>query len=948
MMRRKNISILFSLFAAVAVSAAQNPERKDTLSLEVWGKARTYDKTTGKTVSVGRPELERHAIGDVRNRLTGMLPGVDVTEISGGVYEAASGNFTSYDAGGSSNAFRVNGFNSLRLFVDDIPIPFNQILLEPNQIESVTVLSDVLDKSRLGPMASYGGLVFKTRRGEYNTPLRISVNVESGVNFIDRLPGWASGVDYAQLNNQLRTDAGLAPLYSEEAIAQFGQYNENDLLFPAVNYRNKMIKNAFSTTSFGFDASAGSQSIKYHIALNGLNYGDILNAEKVDYNKLNLTGNVTFKIGRYIETSAGIMGLLSFRRRPNINWYDYRSVPEVAYPLVLGTVAYSADTDADIASMVGSTIYGVSKTFTDNYYAKLVEGGRRTLRNRSGVFYSNINVDLGWLLPGLKSKTNILTSSFLSTLIGKSNDYIAQYWDNMSGEVKEVSTHKGTKQTARSEFSNTTSAILSLYERLYYTWEGKGHSIDAGLTYYQSSTSQTGASNPQKLQYFEADGSWSYKGRYNVELSAQYAGSHRYTKKARWGFFPTVGVSWIASNEDFLKNNRVLTNLKLYAQGGDIGQVDDLFSSPNLYHANYLNSSSITYGPADKSGPRWFGNNSMTSTITTMDRLANPDLTWQRLTQFNVGADLELLKCVTLRADWFWWNRYGNVADILANTPAVFGLTATIYDNYQSVVTNGFNFSAGFQKTWGDFSLNVLASATTYTQVYNKLVSDNYLYEYQKLTGSSTYAIRGFECLGKYTSQEEIDLFPSYVDKSSLRVGDLKYKDQNGDDVIDANDRVVIGSSNPKLRYMVNLSMKWKNLDFMIVGTGRTGADVNLAESSYFTGNTGMSNQSQFVIDQLGNELPRLNYYGVPNNEAYSTWWLRKVNWFKVQAVDLGYTLPLRLGNKLGLQSIRLDLRGSNLLTMTNLKYVDPEDFSAGLSRRPFFREVTFGVKLYF
>ena len=945
---RKYICILFSLFAVVTVSYGQDPERKDTLATQIWGQARPYDRTTGKIISVGRPQLERHALGDVRNRLTGMLPGVDVTEFSGGIYEAASGNFTSYNAGGSTNGFRVDGFNSMRVFVDDIPIPFNQILLEPNQIESVTVLSDVLDKSRLGPMASYGCLVFRTRKGEYNTPLRISVTAETGVNFIDRLPQWASGADYAQLNNQIREEAGLSPLYSEEAISQFRLYNENDLRYPAVNYRKKMIKDAFSATSFGIDASAGSKSIKFHLALNGLNYGDIINAGKCDYNKLNVTGNVTFKIGRYIETSAGIMALLSFRRRPNINWYDYRSVPEIAYPLIVGKVAYSNDTEADIATMVGSTIYGVSKTFPDNYYAKLMDGGRRTVRNRSGIFYSNIDVDFGWLLPGLKSRTNILASSFLCTIIGKSDDYIAQYWDNMRGEVLELSNHKGTKQTSRSVSSNTTSAILSLYERLYYTWARKGHNIDAGITYYQSSTSQTGSSYPQKIQFFEADAAWSYNGRYNVEFTAQYAGSHRYKKKARWGFFPTGGVSWVATNEKFLKGNPVLTNLKLHAQVGDIGQVDDLFSSPNLFHANYVNSSGITYGPAENAGPRWFGNNSMTSTVTTMDRLANPDLTWSRMTQYNVGLDMEFLKCVTLSADWFLWNRYGNIADVLANTPYVFGLSATIYDNYESVLTNGFNFSAGFWKTWGDFSLDILAAATTDTQIYNKLVSDEYLYDYQKLTGSSTSAIRGFECLGKYASEEEIELSPSYVDKASLKVGDLKYKDQNNDGIIDANDRVVIGSTNPKLRYMINLSMKWRNLDFMVVGTGRAGADINLAEMSYFTGNTGMANQSQFVIDQLGKELPRLDYYGVPNNEVNSTWWLRKCNWFKLQAVDIGYTIPLRPGNKMGLQDIRLDLKGSNLLTITKIKYVDPEDLSAGLSRRPFFTELTFGVKLNF
>ena len=945
-MRIFNIIPAF-LLVAQGLSYAQTAGQKDSLVTLPYGVVKSYDNTTGKAISISGDELRKLPSGDLRNRLNGMVPGLNIKEYGGGIFRAATGGFTDYDAAGTSNTLTLNGFTSMKVLVDDIPIPFNQLLLEPNQIKSVTVLSDALDKTKAGPMGASGALSIRTARGEYNTPLKITVDAGTGVNFIDLLPEWASGTEYARLNNISREAAGLDPLYSDEAIAAFGKYNSGDLRYPAVNYREKMLNDAFMSTTFGLSATAGSNNIKYHLALNGLNTGDLINAEKTDYNRLNITSNITTRVNSYIEASVGFMGLLSFRRQPNISWYNYRSVPEIAYPLILGKVGTTGATDEDISTMTGQTIYGVSKVFTANYYAKLLEGGRQTVRNRSGMFYANVDVDFAWLLKGLKSKTSVLTSSFLSTTVGKSNDYIAYYWDVDLG-VQEISTHKGVKETSRSKSDDATSATLSFHERLYYDWNGNGHDIDAGVTYYQSNSAQTGDSYYQRLQYLEGDASWSYSGRYNLEVAAQYAGSSRFKKGARWGFFPSAGVSWIVSNEEFLRGNRTLTRLKLHAQAADMPSAS-LFGSPYLYQAVYtLSSSSVDYGPARNAGLQWFGSNSYTAKTTTLSRFANPELTWQRIGQLGGGIDIGLFGSLTLSADIFRWQTHDFIADVLSNTPEVYGITATVYDNYESDVSQGVNFAVGYNNRWGDFRIDTWASASTWNRKYNVRLYDNYLYDYQKLTGTSTTAIRGFECIGRYASAEEIANLPSYVDKASLQVGDLKYRDQNDDGVIDSNDRIVIGDTTPKICYNLNISLEYKDFDVRIVGTGRAGEDFDLTYSTYFTGATGMDNQSKFVLNELGKDIPRINYYGTTNNNPTSTFWLRKRNWFKIKALTAGYTLRFKQGNHLGAESLRLEFKCSNLLTITNLKYIDPEDSSAGLSRYPYFKTVSLGAMLSF
>jgi len=939
---KKYSIILFVLLAFPAVALAQHVGQKDSL----------YEKTTGKLLTIYRADLQKSGIGDLRNRLTGMIPGLEVTENGGGVLRAASASASvNYNSSAGGNTLWLNGESSgIKILIDGVPIPFNQLMLEPNQIESITVLSDVADKSKAGPLASYGALLIQTRKGEYNTPFSMTVDAQTGIQFIDRLPEWVNGADYARLNNMARESAGMTPLYSDEAITAFlstsvpAADKENNIRFPMVDYKSKMLNKAFSASTFGFDASAGSQNIKYHVALNGMNYGDLIKGEKNDYNKINLSANLTAKIGRYIEMSAGFMGLLSFRRKANIDWNDYRAVPEVAYPLVLGTVG--EDAESDVASMVSQTIYGVSKTYGNNYYAKLLEGGRQNTRNRSGFFNAGIDVDFSWLLKGLKSKTYLMTSSMVSNTVGKSNDYIAYYWDQYFG-VLELSSHKGFKETSRSNSTPASSQMLTMYEKLFYDWAGNGHDAHAGATYYQSSASMYGNSLAQKIQYLQAEASWSYMGRYNVEASAQYTGSSRFGKGKRWGFFPSVGVSWFATNEEFLKDNATLTNLKVHGQFGEI-PYGSLFGTHFLNESLYNLTSGMGYGPAANAGDQWFGSISHTSKYTTIARLSNDNLTWERLRQANIGVDVEFLDRIRVSADWYSRRHYDIIKDVFSATPSVFGISASIYDNYEATCGSGFNLAVGYTDSWEDFRFSAWASASLYDEKYDVLVEDNYLYDYQKQTGTSIASIRGLECIGKYTSQEEIDSEPAYQDKSYLMVGDLKYKDQNNDGKIDANDRIIIGHSNPLLRTSLNLAFAWKNLDLTVVGTGRFGQDINLAYSSYFTGMQGNNNYSRFMLDELGGAFPRIDYNGVPNNEVGSSFWLRRASWFKLQTLNIGYTLPVGKAKEYGLKSIRLDLCGNNMLTATNIKYIDPEDVDAGLSAYPLLRSFTFGVKFNF
>jgi hypothetical protein len=310
---------------------------------------------------------------------------------------------------------------------------------------------------------------------------------------------------------------------------------------------------------------------------------------------------------------------------------------------------------------------------------------------------------------------------------------------------------------------------------------------------------------------------------------------------------------------------------------------------------------------------------------------------------WQVGLDFDFCKDFTFSATVYGQKTIGEIVNANSSVPRVFGIPdATIYANVASNKRLGYELSLGWRYSFGDFTLFAAANAAHWNTVYNKVLNDDYLYEYQKKTGTSTSDIWGLECIGKYQTQEQVETIPSY---STVTIGDLMYKDQNNDGKIDSNDEKVIGNTQPALRYSVRLGFEYKGLALEIVGMGRTGYDY-MCNSAYFWNGWGDGNYSAFVRDNLGGAYPNISYVKSGNNFVNSTFWMRDVSWFKLQNVNLSYDIPLK--NKKVLKGLSVKLEGQNLATLTNLEYVDPESPASGVSKLPLFRVFTAGVKFKF
>ena len=277
--------------------------------------------------------------------------------------------------------------------------------------------------------------------------------------------------------------------------------------------------------------------------------------------------------------------------------------------------------------------------------------------------------------------------------------------------------------------------------------------------------------------------------------------------------------------------------------------------------------------------------------------------------------------------------------------PALYGMDdINTYENYNRIRYQGWEAALYWSDRIGEVHYTIGGSLTTTKGKYLRY-NENVVYDYQRVTGTMTGAYRGYVCLGKFTSREEIETSPRQLFDDNVEVGDLKYADLNGDNLIDSNDTRVIGNTSPKVDYSLSINVRYRNFDFTIVGTGRAGY-VTAMTNRYFWNGWSTGSISNFVRDNIGGDYPRLTYIKATNNFQSSDFWLRDGGFFKIQNIELGYNVRFR--SQSAVKGLRIFLRGANLCTISGIKDVDPENINAGVSTYPLYRTFTAGFKFTF
>jgi hypothetical protein len=415
--------------------------------------------------------------------------------------------------------------------------------------------------------------------------------------------------------------------------------------------------------------------------------------------------------------------------------------------------------------------------------------------------------------------------------------------------------------------------------------------------------------------------------------------------KERYKLFPSIGASWIISDEGFMSNLKFINFLKLRAEAGILGY--DNFMSPFYYRDNWTATTTTQFGPYSTN--RWFGSTNQTTVYDAYpNRVGNPNLTWEKRKEFSIGIDgLMLNQKLSFEVNYYNNIRDGIIAQVSNTLPYIAGISNTLpYENLNKIKYYGLEAGIQYTGKAGDFRYSIGGNATLPNTKYLTYAEPDYRFAYQHLTGKPIDSYFGQTCLGKFASDAEALVIPQIYD-AVLKTGDLKYRDMNGDSIIDDNDMHSIGHTSPRLYYAINVNLKYKNFELAILGTGAAFFDIPQTNSYYWNG-WGDNNYSNFVANNIGGAYPRLTYYKVNNNFVASDFWLTKGGYFKIQNIELAYNVPADKLTIIHSRGLRVFVRGANLLTITKVKDIDPESPNSGITCYPLYRTFTGGIKLTF
>lgn len=911
--------------------------------------------STGSDAVITGESLENYQGTNLRNAFTGLATGLEVREMNGTPGVDVSEQF---------NTEKINVLlrgRSPIVMVDGMPTDLTEMPLDPSEVESATIIKDVVSKNMFGATGADGIISIKTKHGKTNERV-INVNFEKGVNIYDRMPTWVNGTDYLKMNNLARSNSGMTPKYDSLTIAKYGASDGYNMYTPNNNFRDMMFKNSAEYTRANVSSSGGNDYLRYFSYLGYTSEGDIFKiGDPANYSRIVARANLDIKVNDYLKIILGAYGSISLRNTPNYGagteytpflaaYSDANTTPAIAFPIY-----------ANNSPLLDKPWYGVSTNFPRNPIGGLVGKGFLNDQGRSGASNLTFDYNMSHLIKGLSSETYIGFNIINKVRHGKAKDYIAYTVTPGLTPVNAnpvlypagrdtlilTKTHDGLDVGDLSKKTDYYFQRFGLSESLKHNVTLGKFNLQNSLTYYLSQVIREGYEDTQRQLNLIWSGILNYNDKYTFEATVNRAGTYSFLEKNRYINCPTFGASWIISEEDFMKSVPVVNYLKLRAQAGMMGY--DNYAAPFYYQDNYSsNNTGQSFGPLTTAGT-WLGSTTESGVYrTTQTRAGNPDLGWEKRKEFTVGLDALLFsEKLSLELNYYNMLRDGIITDVTNALPAVNGLPVNPRINYNSTRYFGFEVAANYKNNIGKLQYSIGGNATIQNSKVEKIDQPNYLNSYQSKVGLPEDAIFGLNYIGKFQSDAEALAVPQRYD-AVLHTGDLKYADLNKNGEVDDNDKSMIGHSAPRLYYALNLGLRYKNFELTAIGTGRAFYDIAIT-NEYFWNGWGDGNYSTFVRDNLNTgNYPRLTYNKVNNNFVTSNYWLRRGDYFKIQNVVLAYNVPEKLSKSVGVRAAKIFVKGTNLATFSQIKDVDPESISSGVSAYPLFMNLTAGFKLTF
>ena len=890
----------------------------------LYGSSLRPDLTAASTQTVYNATLLRLPVTSFMTALAGQAAGLQITQFSG--------------QPGNDLAFASLIGASPTIVIDGIVRPIYNFDLE--EIESVTVLKDALSTAMLGVRNSSGGVLnVTTRRGTPGQP-RISFTVQSAIQQPIKLPTPLDAYNYATLYNEAQINdnatnpvTGFQPRFSADDLQKY-QDGSDPIGHPNVNWLDQVLKKSSKLDRYTFSATGGNAYAKYFVSLEHLSQSGLLKTSDInkyntsnDYKAYIVRSNVDLQLSRKLTGGIGLLGRILTSNDTGANYGTglpsiltaLYNTPALAYPV------YNTD---------GS--YGGTPQFQNNIWAQTVGSGYRQLYTRDVVADFYLRRTLDEVLPGLYVRALASYNASLSETVYRDKTF-AVFQQSTGANGQPVYTRYGANSDQQNNslinFQNNTTYLEA---DLGYSRQLGAHGLDAVLLVSRQSLIQ-GSDLPYTVQGFSGRASYNYQGKYVAEFAFGRNGSNRYntSNQYKYGFFPAGGLAWNISREAFMQNTQGwLNSLKLYGSYGLTGN-----DVPGYF--NYIQ----TY---DNTSQPYIGTGGGTVFSNSEQTLAATNRTWEKARKLSLGLQGAVLNDhLGITVEYYNSLYY----DLLQQRGRSTGLIGQLYPD-ENIGRNrqyGVTTQLTYQQNVGQLSL--LAALNVGVQ-YSKVVYQDEVYRpypWMQRTGQPVGQLFGYVADGLFQSQAEVNGAPTLVGYTP-QPGDIRYKDLNGDGVINQFDIAPIGRSNPSIPFGATLGARWKGLDLTVLLQGSLSRVIYLqGASEYAFQNNGLGGAFSQHLDRWtpsnpGASYPRLSLGNNLNNYApTSSYWLRDDSYMRVKNVELGYTLPLGWSQRVRLQGVRFFTNATNFLTFSQFDRVDPEVFNAAYPQQ---RLLNFGVNL--
>lgn len=878
-----------------------------------FGLQQTNAESTGAVSTVYAENIDKSSAFSIGNSLYGNVLGLTTMQSTGVVWEQMPSMYI-------RGLKTLNGNNGILLVVDGLERDNNWQALKyitPEEVESVSVLRDAAALALYGYRGVNGVVNIVTKRGKYDTR-EINFSYDHAFNYMTRKPELADAYTYASALNEALTNDGKQVRYSQNELNAF-KNGTSPYLYPNVNWWEEVFRDRGASDIATLSFRGGSTKMRYYTMMNlQNNRGFIKNFDtnadystQEKYSKANFRTNLDIDLSPKTKMQANIMGILNEFSRPGMGSDNLISklyqLPSAAFPI-----------------RTESGLWGGNTTWGENWNPVALTEGRAYSKGHTRGLYADMSLrqDLSSLTKGLGASVRI------------GYDNLASYWENHTkgykyGMASVASWENGLpiageeitggKDTEMSGDSKLDWQYRAFNFQMNVDWQRQFgvHSLYSMLLYTYKYDNAKGINNT----FYRQNAGWythyGFKNRYFADFTLMASASNLLAPDHRWNVSPTVGLAWLISNEKFMQSQNVVDFLKLRASFG-------MLNTDNIPGNGYWNET-VGGGNGYPINNNFGGDGGWHE-----GRLASVNGTTEKAYKYNAGVDATLFKGLTLTVDGFYERRSDIWVSSDGQNSAVLGASGS-YVNAGIVDSWGTEIGANYYKKMGNVELNLGGTFTYNRSKIIEMLEEPAAYDYTRSTGNPVGQIFGLQAIGYFVDQADIDnSLPQQF--GPVKAGILKYKDMNGDKVINSDDRVAMGynSTCPEIYYSFSLGLEWKGLGFsaQFQGVGNYTAILSGTYYRPLVDNTTISNyvyRNRWTPETPNARFPRLTTETVDNNLQTSSLWLADRSFLKLRNCEVYYKLPSSWLNRFWVKNAKVYVRGVDLLCFDSIDQLDPE-----------------------